>query len=124
MIGAMTAIRLIPFPVHGAMEFATGLFLLAAPFLFGFGPAAAIVSVVVAVLVIGLALGAATADPRSGSGLPVATHYAFDYGLALGLLAAAVLFAVAGDTVAGVVLLATALAQLALNLTTRYSLRG
>lgn len=122
MVGAMTAVRLIPLPIHGALEFATGLFLLVAPFLFGFGPPAAIVSVVVGVLVVGLALGAATAEPRSG--LPIATHYAFDYGLAFGLLGAATLLAAAGDTVAGVVLLATALAQLALNLTTRYSLRG
>ena len=119
----MTAIRLIPLQIHGAMEFATGLFLLVAPFLFGFTPAAGIVSVAVGVLVVGLALGAATADPRSRS-LPIASHYAFDYGLAMGLVGASAILAIAGDGVAGLVLLATALVQLALNATTRYSLRG
>jgi uncharacterized membrane protein len=120
---AMTAARLIPFPVHGALELVTGLFLLAAPFVFAFTVPAGVISISIAVLLVGLALGAATADGRSRS-LPVATHHAFDHGLALGLLGAAAVLAVAGDEVAGIVLAAAAAAQLALNLTTRYSLRG
>lgn len=123
MCSAMTAIRLIPFALHGALELVTGLFLLAAPFLFAFTVPAGVISIGVGVLFMGLAFGAATTDGHSRS-LPVSTHHAFDYGLAMGLVGAAVILAIAGDGVAGVVLLAAAAAQLALNLTTRYSLRA
>jgi uncharacterized membrane protein len=119
----MTAARLIPYPVHGALELVTGLLLLAAPFVFGFDVPAGIVSVAVGALIVGLAFGAAAAEPHRPS-LPPATHHAFDHGLALGLVGAAAVVALAGDAVAGVVLLCAGLAQLALNLTTRYSLRG
>jgi hypothetical protein len=123
MCRAMTAARIVPYPVHGALELVTGLFLMAAPFLFGFGAPAGIVSVAIGALVVGLAFGAATTEPHVRS-LPLSTHHAFDHGLALGLVGAAAVVALAGDAVAGVVLLCAGLAQLALSLTTRYSLRG
>lgn len=119
----MTALRLIPFPVHAALELVTGMFLLVAPFLFGFQVAGALVSVVIGALVMGLALGAATTGPHTRS-LPLSAHHAFDYGLALGLVSVSMLLALTGDPVAATVLLAASVAQLALNLTTRYSLRG
>lgn len=121
----MTAMRLIPLPVHGALELLTGLLTMVAPFAFGFGPAAAVVSVAIGATLVGLSLAAtASADPVDPRAtLPVSTHHALDYGLTLGLLAAAGVVAFDGDQVAGVVLAAIGGVQLLLNLSTRYSQR-
>ena len=125
MLSAMTAYRLIPLPLHGALEMLTGLFLMAAPFLFGFEAAAAVIAVLVGAVMVGIALAAASAEPAGARGtLPVATHHAFDYGLTIGLLGAALVVGIDGDQVASLTLSAIALAQLLLNLTTRYSLKG
>ena len=121
----MTAYRLIPLPVHGALEMLTGLLLMAAPFLFGFQAAAAVIAVLVGAVMVGIALAAASAEPAGARGtLPVSTHHAFDYGLTIGLLGAAFVVGLDGDQVASLTLSAIALAQLLLNLTTRYSLKG
>jgi hypothetical protein len=114
----MTAFRLISLPAHGAMELLVGVLLMAAPFVLAFSPAATVVVVLVGALVAGLALGAAASDTGA---IDIAAHYASDLGLAVGMLGAGVVFAVGGDGPAGVVLLAGGVAQLALNLTTRYS---
>ncbi len=101
-----------------------GLALMAAPFLLGFSPAGAIIGVSVGALFVGLAL-AATAPAGAGRApLAISTHYAFDYGLVTGLLGAAAVVGLAGDRAAAVFFAAVALVQLALNLTTRYSLRA
>ena len=122
---AMTAYRLIPLPVHGALEMLTGLFTMAAPFLFGFGPAATVIAVLVGAVTVGLALAAASAEPAGARGtIPVATHHAFDYGLTFGLVGAALVVGIDGDTTASLTLAAIAFVQLLLNMTTRYSLRG
>jgi hypothetical protein len=120
MSGVMTAFRLISLPAHGAFELAVGLGLMAAPFLLGFGGAGTLVAVVVGALVVGLALNAAVAD--SGA-VDIAAHYAYDLGLAAGLMGAGVVLAIAGDATAALVFLGAAAAQLALNATTRYSAR-
>ena len=119
----MTAIRLIPLQLHGAVQMATGLATLAAPFALGFDPAATIVAVVVGAVLVGVAL-ASTTDERGQISVHVATLHAADYGLAFGLYGAAAVVALAGDQVAGITFAALATMQLALNLTTRYSLRG
>lgn len=120
----MTAARLIPFPVHTALRTGTGLLTLAAPFLFGFSPAAMLVAVLVGAVTVGIAL-AGTLDERGRPALPVSAVHAYDWGTGLGLLGAALVIAVAGaDLVAGAVLGAIALAQVVGNLTTRYSIAG
>ena len=125
MLCAMTAFRLIPLQVHGALEMLTGMFTMAAPFLFGFGPAATVIAVLVGAVMVGIALAAASAEPAGARGtLPVSTHHAFDYGLTFGLLGASVVVGIDGDQVAALTLTAIALVTLVLNLTTRYSLRG
>ena len=116
----MTAIRLISLPAHGALELLVGLGLMASPFVLGLSAGATIVMVLVGALVAGLALGAAVADTGS---IDIAAHYSFDLAAALGLLGAGLVFAVAGEGIAGVVLLAAGVVQLGLNLTTRYSAR-
>jgi hypothetical protein len=115
----MTAFRLISFGLHGALEFVIGLALIVVPFALGLGPAAGVVGVVTGALLIGLALGAATAEPGRGS---VSGHHAYDWSAVLGISAGAAALAIAGDVAAGVVFVAAAIAMTALALTTRYSL--
>jgi hypothetical protein len=112
----MTAFRLISLPLHGAFELLVGLALMAAPFLLGLSPAGTVVGVAIGAIVAGLALRAA-GDPD----LDVSAHYAADQGLVLGLVAAAIVLAVAGDGLAALLFVAGAAASLALNLVTRYS---
>ena len=118
---AMTALRLISLPTHAVLELAGGLLLMAAPFAFGFTSAGLVAAVVVGALVVGLALSAATAD---GTGLPIAAHFAFDRGIAFGLLGGALVLGLAGDQAAATVFAAASLAQAALNVTTRYVARA
>ena len=119
----MTAFRLIPFGVHGALELPLGLAAMALPFVLGLSAAATVIAVVVGAAIVGLAL-ASTTDERGRPALPVATHFAADYGVALGLAGAALLVAVADDVTAGVFLGAVAALQLILNLSTRYTARA
>lgn len=119
----MTAFRLIPLQTHGALEFLVGLLTMVAPFALGFGPAGTVLAVAVGAALVGLALGSTT-DERGAPALPVALHHAADYGLATGLGASALLLAATGDAVAGGTLAAIAIAQLTLNLSTRYSARA
>ena len=124
MICAMTALRLISLPVHAALEMLVGLATMAAPFVLGFGPAGAIVGVSVGALLVGLALAGTAPAGVGRQTLSVASHHAFDYGLATGLVGAAAVVGLAGDRIAAVFFAAAAIAQLSLNLTTRYSARG
>jgi len=117
----MTAFRLISLPFHGALELLLGVSTMAAPFVLGFGAAGTVVGLVVGALVVGLALGAAVAD--SGT-IDISAHYAYDLGIAVGLLGAGLILSIAGDAVAGVFFAAASAAQIALNLTTRYSVRA
>jgi hypothetical protein len=123
MICAMTALRLISLPVHAALEMFVGLTLMAAPFALGFTPAAAIVGVSAGALLVGLALASSAPDGAGRHPLSIASHYSFDFGLATGLVGAAIVVGLAGDRAAAAFFAAAALAQLTLNLTTRYSLR-
>jgi hypothetical protein len=114
----MTAFRLISLPAHGAVELLLGIALMASPFVLGFGAAGTLLAVVVGAIATGLALSAAVADT---AGIDIAAHYAYDIGLALGLLGAGVALAISGDGAAAGTFLAGAVAMLALNVTTRYS---
>ena len=114
----MTALRLISFPIHAGLELALGVAVMAAPFVFGFGPAAMISGVLVGAVMVGLAL---SATPGDGGRVAIGAHFAYDRGIAFGLLGAAAVLGLAGDTVAALVLAVAATAQTALNLTTRYS---
>ena len=114
----MTALRLIPLPIHAALEMLLGLALGIAPFALGMSTAAAFLGVIAGVLVVGLALQSIEDEnPR------IAAHLAADQGVALGLAAAAVIVATTGDPSAAVLFAAAAAAQLTLILATRYSTR-
>lgn len=117
----MTALRLISLPTHAVLELVGGILLMAVPFALGFSAAGLVAGVVIGALVVGLALSAVPADR---GGLPIAAHYAFDRGIAVGLLGGALVLGLAGDDVAAAVFAAAALAQTALTLSTRYTARA
>jgi hypothetical protein len=119
----VTALRLIPLPIHAALELVIGMFTMAAPFLLGFGLPAAVVAVAIGALITGVAL-AGTVDERGSSAVPVSALYAFDYGIAIGLVGAGAVLGLAGDPRAALTLTIIGGAQLLLNVTTRYSLRA
>lgn len=114
---AMTALRPISLPLHGAFELLLGIVALVAPFALGFTAAGAVVSVLLGVLAIGLALDA-TQTRR------VATHHIADYGIAFAAVALSLPLAIVGDAAASLVLAAVGIAQLGLNASTRYSARA
>lgn len=118
MVSAMTALRLITLPTHSALEMLLGLALMVAPFALGASTAGLVAAVVVGALVVGLALQGLEAGDRPA--LPVSAHHAADYGLVLGLAVGALVLAI-DDATAATVFAVAAVAQLALNVTTRYS---
>lgn len=108
----------IPFGAHAAIETVAAPAVMAAPFLLGFGQAAGAVAFVFGAMLLGLALQAV--GPRRS--IPVSAYAGFDYVLA----AFAVLggFAVGlgtGDWSAGVFLVGTGVALVALTASTRFS---
>jgi hypothetical protein len=118
MESGMTALRLISLPTHAAIELAFGLVVMAAPFLLGFSAAGLVVTVLLGALIVGLALSAVPVEGRSA---PIAAHFAYDRGVAIGLLGSALVLGIAGDVPATILLTAAALSQALLNVTTRYS---
>jgi hypothetical protein len=117
----MTALRLISLPTHAALEMAAGFVVMAAPFLLGFTPAGLVVSVALGALIVGLALSAVPVEGRS---VPIAAHFAYDRGIAIGLLGGALVLGIADDVAASLFLAGAAVAQFLLNVTTRYSARA
>lgn len=119
----MTALRLISFPAHGAVEMLVGFVVMAAPIALGLSSAAAVAGVVIGAVIVGLALSSTDAGTTQRSTMTLSAHHAMDYGLVTGLLGSAATLGVTGDKAAAAVFALAALAQLALNLTTRYSHR-
>ncbi|HEX8205215.1 MAG TPA: hypothetical protein VF587_04050 [Solirubrobacteraceae bacterium] len=117
----MTALRLIPLPVHSALEMLLGIVVGVAPFALGLSAPATIVGVVIGVLIVGLALQ--SLDTGAGDTTPIAAHLAGDQGLSLGLAVAAAAMAVAGESVAAALFAGAAVVQLVLILATRYTAR-
>jgi hypothetical protein len=122
----MTLARLIPFPIHAALEVALAPFVIAAPFAFGFDASALVVALVIGVLMMGTGLAAAAQiSGRGGPGaLRVSAHADVDLGLALASALAALVFAIGGDVGPAGLLVAVAMAQGLLAVTTRYSARA
>ena len=117
----MTALRLISYSAHGAVEMLLGFAVMVAPIALGLTPAAAISGIVIGSILVGLSLSSTDTGLSGRSGMTLSAHHAFDYGLAMGMLGAAAVLGFSGDAVAGLVFAAAAAAQLLLNATTRYS---
>ena len=119
----MTALRLISYPLHGALEMLLGFAVMVAPVALGLSPAAAISGVVIGAILVGLSLSSTDTGHSGRNGMTLSAHHAMDYGLVTGLVGAAAILGAAGDKGATLIFLAAAAMQLGLNLTTRYSLR-
>jgi hypothetical protein len=114
----MTIFRHIPLSIHAGLETLAAPLLMVAPFLLGFGEAATVVSVLVGVLLLGLALQI----PGPQRSISLSSHAGFDYALAT--------FAIVGGIAVGVVtdaweptafLVGIGAAMVALTASTRFS---
>ena len=121
MCSPMTALRLISLPVHGALEMLVGLLLMVSPFVLQLSAAGTLMGVMAGVIIVGLSLTSTGVEAEGRRPMPIATHYAFDYGLVTGLLGVAAILAFTDDRLAAAVFAVAAFAQLALNMTTRYT---
>ena len=115
----MTLARLIPLALRSGLMVAAGTGLILAPFVLHLSDAALVSSVAVGALVV--ALGLAGTDTAGRGTLPARSQAAYDRGLALGLLLAALAFGAAGDPRAFAVFATAGLTALAVTLFTRYS---
>jgi hypothetical protein len=109
----------IPLSVHSAIEVIAAPALMAAPFLLGFGQAATAISVLIGVLLLGLALQ--VEGPQRT--IPISAHAGFDYLLAFTAVAGGLAIGVAtGEWHATVFLVGVGAAQALLTASTRFSL--
>ena len=111
--------RLISPALRGGLLVAAGTALIAAPLFLQLSGAAIITGMVVGVLLV--ALGLAGSDGSGRGTLPLAAQAAYDRGLALGLLAAALVFGLAGQTDALAVFAVAGAGALLVTSITRYS---
>jgi hypothetical protein len=122
----MTLARLVPLPIHAALEVAMAPIVIAAPFVLGLDGAAYVVALIIGVLLMGT--GLATTTLLSGRGAPqglrVSAHVDLDLGIALASAVSALAFAIAGDMAAGGLFAVIAATQGLLAVTTRYSARA
>jgi hypothetical protein len=110
----------IPRFVHGLIEYAAGVLLVAAPFLLGFDAGAAIaVSIVLGVLVILVA--ASTEGPTSLiNSLQIQLHIVLDYALGALLVASPFLFGFSDEGAPTAFFIAIGVAHLLVTLGTRF----
>jgi hypothetical protein len=95
--------------------------LIALPFILGFSPAVVMVGIAIGGLLGGLAL--AGSEPGSRGGLALSAHAAYDYGVTIAILGAAILFGVTEGAGPLLFFLAAGAAELALIASTSYSAR-
>jgi len=115
----MTLFRAIPINAHAALEVAAAPLLIVAPFALGFDYLASALSIMLGVLLIGLATSV-YGDSTRGS-LPLSAHAGLDYLLAGATIAVGVLAGIGGDYVATVFLAGFGFAHMALTASTRFS---
>jgi hypothetical protein len=114
----------IPLFAHGLVEYAAGVLLVAAPFVFGFEAGAAVAaSIVMGVIVIGVA--ASTAGPTSLiDQIPVSAHAALDYFLAALLIAIPFIFGFSDESAPTAFFIVLGVAHLLITIGTRFQQRG
>jgi hypothetical protein len=115
----MTILRVISPAMRSALILASGLALITIPFMLGLEPAAVATGVIVGVVMVALAL--AGTEPAGRGTLPVSAQAVYDRGMAIGLMAAAALFALSGELSATLVFAAAGIATLIVTAITRYS---
>lgn len=105
--------------MRSALILASGLALITIPFMLGLEPAAVATGMIVGVVMVALAL--AGTEPAGRGTLPVSAQAVYDRGMAIGLMAAAALFALSGELSATLVFAAAGIATLIVTAITRYS---
>ena len=113
--------RLIPLPVHSALEVALGTAVMAAPFVFGLGAASLVTGFVVGAVIVGLGISSASGSAGERGAISVSAHAAYDGGIAIGLIGAGIMLGIAGDLGGLLLLTGAGVLQTALTATTRYS---
>jgi hypothetical protein len=114
----MTIARLLPLHIHGALEAALSLVIIAAPFVLGFEPAAMVAFLAIGGLVFAVALVTHIGDDDA---LPVSTHAAFDIAFTITMAAGGLAFAFVGQLAAASLMTAGTLGLLLISSLTRYS---
>jgi hypothetical protein len=110
----------IPPFVHGLIEYAIGILLIASSFVFAFDSSAATaVSIVTGVVVLVIAASTAMTTGLIKS-IPVQAHVIMDYGLAAVLIAAPFLFGFSGDGTATAFFIVLGVFHLLLTIGTRF----
>ena len=110
----------VPAFVHGVVEYAAGVLLIAAPFLFGFDPdAATAASIVAGVLVLVIAASTAMSTGLIKS-IPVQAHVMLDYVLAIALIAAPFVLGFSDDGTATPFFVVLGVLHLLLTIATRF----
>jgi len=106
--------------LHGVIEYAAGVLLIAAPFLFSFDSGAATaVSIIAGVLVI--AIAASTEGPSSLiDSIPIAAHLLLDFALAAALIASPFLFAFSDESAPTAFFLVLGVLHLLVTIATRF----
>ena len=111
---------LVPAFVHGLLEYAAGVLLIAAPFLFAFDSDTA-TGISIAAGVVVLIVNASTAMPTGLiKSIPVAAHVVLDYIVAVLLIASPFLFGFDDDGAATAFFLILGIAHLLLTIATRF----
>ena len=110
----------IPRFLHGAIEYAAGVLLVAAPFLFGFDADAAVaVSIVGGVVV--LVVAASTDGPTSlVDSIPIAAHLLLDVTLAAVLVGSPFLFGFSDESAPTAFFIVLGVAHLLITIGTRF----
>ena len=115
----MTIVRLISPGLRSALVLSAGLALISVPFMLGLEAAAVVTAVAVGVVMVALALSGT--EPAGRGTLPVSAQAVYDRGLAIGLIATAAIFALAGQLGATAVFATAGVATLVVTAITRYS---
>lgn len=114
----MSFARLLPWPVHGTLEYLAGIFVILAPFMFGFREDIAFpvfIGVGVAIVVLGLLSSQPTGVTEL---LPPTVHSGIDYILAVFLIIAPLVLNF--DTAPETIFILLGVAHLVVSLLTRY----
>ena len=109
--------------LHGIIEYAAGVLLIVAPFVFGFDSNAATAVSIVAGLVV-LAVAASTEGPTGMiASIPTSVHVLLDYALAGVLVAAPFLFGFSGESAPTAFFIVIGVAHLLITIGTRFKAR-
>jgi hypothetical protein len=106
--------------IHGVIEYAAGVLLIASSFIFGFEDGAA-TALSIVVGVVALVIAASTEGPSSlVDTIPIAVHVLLDYALAAVLIAAPFLFGFTNESAPTAFFIVLGVAHLLITIGTRF----